>query len=228
MSPSKLTATPSGARSASKTDVAYERIRERILDGTYAPGSRLVLDRIARDLEVSTLRLPALLLEGLREGHVHFQQNVGATVAAVDAESYVQAIETMAVLEGAATAQAASRLDAAQLDEVRRLNAAMELALDRLDGTGFADAHDALHAVLISACPNAHLVDVITKERSRLRRVRTAIGFGTGSGRQDVADHHRLLDMITGGVAEADVEDFTRSHLERAAASLRQASANDR
>lgn len=224
MSASKVSPAPVTSRQASKTDFAYERILARILDGTYAPGSRLVLDRIARDLEVSTLPVREAIRRLEAEGYVHFQQNVGATVIAVDAESYVQAIETMAVLEGAATGQAASRLTASDLREVEAYNAAMVQALDRLDGPGYAVAHDALHAALIQPCPNSHLVDVITKERARLRRVRTSIlGFGASGGRQDIADHVRLVEMISSGAPDADIEDFARAHLERSAASLRAA-----
>lgn len=223
MSPSKPSPADE-ARRGSKSDIAYERIRANILDGVYAPGSRLVLDRVARDLDVSTLPVREAIRRLEAEGYVQFQQNVGATVTTVDAESYVQAIETMAVLEGAAIGQAASRLTPEHLGEVRRINAAMEQALERLDGAAFADLHDTLHEVLIGACPNAHLVDVITKERSRLRRVRTSVlGLGSSGGRRDIADHDELLALIEAGADAEAIEDFARAHLERSAVALREA-----
>jgi len=221
MSPSKSTGIGTAQR-GSKTDLAYERIRASILDGSYAPGSRLVLDRVARDLDVSTLPVREAIRRLEAEGYVQFQQNVGATVRAVDAESYVQAIETMAVLEGAAIGQAAARLSPEDREEARALNEAMSKALGQLDAKGFSDAHDAFHDVLVRACPNAHLVDVITKESARLRPVRRAImGFGAGGGRQDVTDHTELLRLIESGSPAEQIEDFARAHLERSAALLR-------
>lgn len=224
MSPSKPSATDT-ARRGSKSDIAYEQIRANILNGVYAPGSRLVLDRVARDLDVSTLPVREAIRRLEAEGYVQFQQNVGATVTTVDAESYVQAIETMAVLEGAAIGQAAARLSPTHLAEVKRLNIAMEQALERLDGAAFADLHDQLHEVLIGACPNAHLVEVITKERARLKRVRASVlGLGASGGRRDVTDHDELLSMIESGATGESIEDFARAHLERSATALRESS----
>lgn len=209
-------------RRGSKTQAVYEQIRARIADGTYAPGSRLVLDRVARDLDVSTLPVREAIRRLEAEGYVQFQQNVGATVRAVDAEAYVQAIETMAVLQGAAIGQAASRLSQAAIKELWTLNEVMQAALDRLDGKAFLDAHDAFHDTLVEACPNVHLVEVIMKERTRLRQVRSAIsGLGGTSGRQDVADHAELLRLIEAGAPADQIEDAARAHLERAATSLR-------
>lgn len=224
MSPSKSAAV-GAPRRGSKTEVAYEQIRASILDGTYAPGTRLVLDRVARDLDVSTLPVREAIRRLEAEGYVQFQQNVGATVRAVDAESYVQAIETMAVLEGAAIRQAAGRLSTEVLQDMRALNEVMAAALDRLDGKAFLDAHDAFHETLVRACPNAHLVEVITKERARLRQVRTAItGLGGSGGRQDVADHVELLRLIETGAPAEQIEDLARAHLERSAVALRASS----
>ena len=221
MSPTKSTAEGASPRS-SKTDVAYDRICANIIDGTYPPGSRLVLDRVARDLDMSTLPVREAIRRLEAKGYVQFQRNVGATVRAVDAESYVQATETVAVLEGAAIGQVVGRLSAEVVHDARTLNEAMAAALDRLDGKAFLDAHDAVHDALVRACPNAHLVDVIAKERARLRQVRGAItGLGGGGGRQDVEDHVELLRLIEIGAPTEKVEDFVRAHLERPATALR-------
>ena len=136
----------------SKANVAYEKIREQIVDGAYQPGTRLVLDRLARELDMSTLPVREAIRRLEAEGYVQFQQNVGATVSALDAASFVQALETFAVLESAATAQAAVHLSVDDLHAAQALNEAMVQALDNLDRPSYAALHDEFHALLTSRC----------------------------------------------------------------------------
>jgi DNA-binding GntR family transcriptional regulator len=197
----------------SKADLAYDKIREQIIDGTFQPGIRLVLDRLARELDMSTLPVREAIRRLEAEGYVQFRQNVGATVSALDAESFVEALETFAVLESAATAQAATHLTAGDLEQARSLNEAMAIALGKLDRTSYASLHDEFHALLASRCPNSHLVRVLDGERSRLQRIRLAtLALGAG-GRREVDEHRRLLELIAAGAAESDIEDLCRSHI---------------
>ena len=83
----------------SKSQLAYRFIRERIDDGRYVPGYRLVLGQIARELDVSVVpvREAIRLLEA--EGLVTFERNVGAQVALVKETEYLHTMETLALVE---------------------------------------------------------------------------------------------------------------------------------
>jgi DNA-binding GntR family transcriptional regulator len=196
----------------SKVSVAYDSIRARIVDGAYPPGTRLVLDRLARELDMSTLPVREAIRRLEAEGYVQFQQNVGATVAAFDSQSFIQAVETMAVLESAATAQAAPHITKQELAAAKTLNDAMASAIDALDGVAYAAAHDEFHALLTSACPNKHLIRMVSQERSRLQRVRqAALAMGAG-GRREVEEHEELLRLIESGAPADEIEDLSRAH----------------
>lgn len=217
--PTKRPPVPSEAR-VSKADHAYEAIREQIIAGTFQPGTRLVLDRLARELGMSTLPVREAIRRLEAEGYVEFRQNVGATVAALDAESFVEALETFAVLESAATAQAAPNLSSADLDRARGLNAALSAALDRLDRAAYARLHDELHELLTARCPNSHLVRVLANERARLQRIRLATLSLGSAGRREVEEHARLIDLIAARAPDGEVEDLCRSHIGAVANSL--------
>lgn len=197
----------------SKSTAAYEKIREQIVDGVYQPGTRLVLDRLARELDMSTLPVREAIRRLEAEGYVQFRQNVGATVAALDAESFVQALETFAVLESAATAQAAGHLTAGDLRAAMTLNDSMSKAIDALDRQRYASLHDEFHALLTSRCPNTHLAGVVSSERDRLQPVRLAtLGLGA-SGRREVDEHRQLLRLLEAGASSDVIEDLCRSHI---------------
>ena len=220
MASTKKRSASEPALRTSKADAAYETIREQIVDGVYAPGTRLVLDRLARQLDMSTLPVREAIRRLEAEGYVQFKQNVGATVAALDAESFVQALETFAVLESAAMAQAAPHLTAAELDTAASLNEAMAAAIDTLDRQRYATLHDEFHALLTTRCPNTHLAAVVANERDRLQRVRLAtLGLGAG-GRREVDEHRRLLALIGSGAAGDAIEDLCRAHIAAGAAAL--------
>ncbi|HEX6955448.1 MAG TPA: GntR family transcriptional regulator, partial [Agromyces sp.] len=87
----------------SKSKRAYRFVRERIDDGRYVPGYRLVLGQIARELGVSVVpvREAIRLLEA--EGLVTYERNVGAQVALVKEAEYLHTMQTLALVEGYAT-----------------------------------------------------------------------------------------------------------------------------
>jgi DNA-binding GntR family transcriptional regulator len=218
-SPTKRQPTSNHTRT-SKANAAYEKIREQIVEGVYTPGTRLVLDRLARELDMSTLPVREAIRRLEAEGYVQFRQNVGATVSELDAESFAQALETFAVLESAATAQAAGHLSADDVNAARALNEAMVVALDKLDRPRYAALHDKFHALLASRCPNSHLVQVVSNERARLQRVRLAtLGLGAG-GRREVEEHDQLLRLIESKAESDAIEDLCRSHIAAATTSL--------
>jgi DNA-binding GntR family transcriptional regulator len=217
--PTKRPQAPNEAR-GSKADRAYEAIRGEIVAGAFQPGTRLVLDRLARELGMSTLPVREAIRRLEAEGYVEFRQNVGATVSALDAESFVEALETFAVLESAATAQAAPHLSTADLDRARALNASLSAALDRLDRVAYATLHDEFHELLAARCPNSHLVRVLSNERARLQRIRLATLALGAAGRREVDEHARLLDLIAARAPDGEIEDLCRSHIGAVASSL--------
>ena len=67
----------------SKSQLAYRFLRERIDDGRYVPGYRLVLGQIAGELDVSVVPVREAIRRLVAEGLVTFQRIVGAQVALI-------------------------------------------------------------------------------------------------------------------------------------------------
>lgn len=196
-----------------KIALAHRWIRERILDGEFAPGSRLVLASIAEQLGTSVVpvREAIRLLEA--EKLVVTRHNVGATVARLDETAYAEAMASLAILEGAATALAAPHLDAATLASAREVNRRMAASLDEFDPMGFSAMNRTFHTLLFEACPNRHLVDLITREWLRLDALRgSTFTFVPSRSRASVAEHDRLLDLIEAGAPASEIEAQLRAH----------------
>src|SRR5690625_4063274 len=109
----------------SKAEQAYAWIREKIRTREYEPGYRLVLSTIADALQVSVVPVREAIRQLEAEGLVTYERNVGARVSTYNQAVYFETMETIAVLEGRATALSAPQLTAEDLNQARRINQQM-------------------------------------------------------------------------------------------------------
>ncbi|BCB76595.1 GntR family transcriptional regulator [Phytohabitans flavus] len=213
-----MTSTTGRVAQGSKAEVAYEVIRARILDGTFGPGYRLVLDRLAAEIGVSAVPVREALRRLEAEGYVDFKRNVGATVRSVDATAYGETMETLAILEATATSLAAPHLGKKEIKAARKLNESMARSLERLDPVGFSNLNQELHETLYRACPNTYLLGLVDREWERVRGIRSSsFAFIPERAQQAVAEHTRLIDLIENQSTPTKIEDYARAHRMRTA-----------
>ena len=196
-----------------KTEATYRALRERILQGTYAPGQRLVLSTLARELGVSSVPVREALRRLEAEGWVSFRPNIGAEVCPVDAGEWVAVMDVLAMTEGRATALAARHLTAADLAAARRENASMRQALELMDPLEASERNRGFHATLIGACPSTYLRDLVHQASERLDAMRrTVFVFVPRRTLAAVDEHEHLLGLIERGAAEPLIERYAREH----------------
>lgn len=196
-----------------KTERAYAALRGRILQGTYAPGQRLILATLAAELGVSSVPVREALRRLEAEGWVTFKPNIGAEVRPVDATEWVAVMDTLAVNEGHATAMAAPLMTSEDIERARAINSQMRSALERMDPLAASDANRTFHEVLCARCPNAHMLSVIQQANERLNAMRrTVFVFVPARTIAAVDEHDQLLAMIEADADPEDIERFAREH----------------
>ena len=198
---------------SSKSQRAYETIKTRITEGAYGPGHRLVLGHLARELEVSPvpIREAIRLLEA--EGFVEFERNVGAQVSAINPVEYSHTMETLAVVEGAATGLAAPYLTTETIDHAAELNNRLRTSLRDFDPVGYTKLNHQFHETLYTQCPNPHLLDLVQRGWTRLAAIReSSFSFVPGRAEESVAEHDRLLELLRSGANRSDIERAAREH----------------
>ncbi|MDF5758835.1 GntR family transcriptional regulator [Spongiactinospora sp. TRM90649] len=198
---------------SSKVDQAYEIIKNRIAHNTYGPGTRLVFDQLARDLDISAVPVREAVRRLEAEGWVTYQPNVGAQVASFDVEQYRATMETLALLEGYATATAVSHIDEKTLRKARGINEQMRTGLARFDPLSFTRLNHDFHVLLCAKCPNLHVRGLLEREWQRLDLLRrTSFSLIPGRARESVNEHDTLLHLIASGADQATIEGFSRWH----------------
>jgi DNA-binding GntR family transcriptional regulator len=201
------------APAASKHEIAYEQIKARIVDGTYGPGYRLVLEALAREFGFSPVPVREAIRRLEAEGYVEFIRNVGARVAHLDTAAYEQAMQALALLEGYATALAAPKMRRADLRRARSINARMAEALLSFDPASFTELNHEFHNVIVQRCPNDRIRGLAAGEWARLDLVRrTAFAFVPGRAHGSVAEHDRIIDLIEAGAEAHEIELAAREH----------------
>lgn len=197
----------------SKSQLAYRFIRERIDDGRYVPGYRLVLGQIARELDVSVVPVREAIRRLEAEGLVTFERNVGAQVALIKETEYLHTMQTLSIVEGAATALSAPFLAAEHLRRAREVNERMRQTLEDFDPHRFTELNLQFHAVLFEECPNPHILDLVHRGWNRMRMLRdSSFSFVPGRARESVEEHERIVDLIEQGADPLEIELAARRH----------------
>lgn len=202
------------ARTAvSKSEQAYAHIATRIHDGRYSPGYRLVLDPIAQELGVSVVPVREAIRRLEAEGLVTFEHNVGAQVALVHEGEYVTTMQTLSIVEGAATALAAESITADDIARARAINDQMAALLEHFDPVRFTELNLDFHSVLFEHCPNEHIVDLVHRGWARLKLLReSTFSFVPDRAKSSVAEHEALLRLIENHADPLEIELAARRH----------------
>lgn len=198
---------------ASKSQLAYDVIHERIIIGDYAPGDRLVLGRIGEEIGASVVPVREAIRRLEAEGMVTFQRNIGARVAQLDEHEYHETMQTLSIVEGAAVALAAPYVSPAQLAQARRTNERLADLIADFDPVEFTALNESFHRTLSDPCPNSHLRELVDRGWSRLGRLRrSTFGYVPERAAESVAEHTEILRLIGDGASALDLELAVREH----------------
>lgn len=197
----------------SKSERAYQLIKTKITDGAYGPGYRLVLGTIAKELDVSVVPVREAIRRLEAEGLVTFTTNVGAQVVATDAREYQFTMETLALVEGQATAMAAPNVRPTDIALARKINSEMRECLEHFEPTRFTELNHEFHAVIFEHCANLHLLDLVHRGWNRLSTIReSSFIYVPGRAKESVDEHEHLLDLIESHADPLEIELAARNH----------------
>jgi len=145
-----MTATSEGTgpRQAYRHRV-QERLRERILSGDAAPGTRLIETEIATEMQVSRAPVREALRLLAQEGLVETFSHRGTVVVGVPEDEIASIYELRGMIEARATVRAFRHVTEADLELLAGLAAQMDAALARGDIDRVAELDLAFHGRIV-------------------------------------------------------------------------------
>src|ERR1700730_19094288 len=107
--------------SRSKKELVSETLRQAILNGELLPGTRVVIDDLAKQLGVSPIPVREALQQLDADGYIVLEPYLGAKVAPIEAESVIEVfslLETMEVVSSRTACQHMADADFNVLEEI--------------------------------------------------------------------------------------------------------------
>ncbi|MFI0242501.1 GntR family transcriptional regulator [Streptomyces sp. NPDC016845] len=195
---------PSQNMFLSKSDLAYAELRDQILNGSLAAGSRLAQYDLAASLNMSITPLREAIRRLSSEGLVTVETHRDVRVSTMTADEARQLFEVRLSLDPTAAALAAARRTE---DDITALRAAVDqlLPVTRQWGEGALSAHRVFHQTLYRASHNDVLIkmlDDLWDKSDRYRRLGLDLPPGDEPRTRDLQEHHRLVDLVVDGQAD--------------------------
>jgi len=157
--------------SLTNKQLAYNHIRDKLLNSMLAGGQRLSPAALAKELGISQIPVREALSQLHSEGLVIHEPHRGAFVRQLDRQELVDLIELRGLLECNAAAQAARRISEAELDELETYLGALRNLADEMAGVEGEKLLDVLsrwmiadlafHMVILRVAGNRQVIRVI-------------------------------------------------------------------
>lgn len=207
-------------------DRVYDRVLELLLSGEVAPGARLSIETIARQLSVSPTPVREAMVQLERTGLVHREALKGYRVAPpLTATQLKELTEARVMLESTA-ARLATPADAALLRELSAaldahrtagehlLEATADGSSDLSDTTGYFARDVDFHRIIFQHCGNSYLQDMSDTLGGQLHRMRQSALYGVLDVREGLLEHEAILAAFRSSDPDAPARAM-RHHIEQ-------------
>ena len=178
-------------------DELASRLREMIVEGELAPGSRIQERLLCDQFGVSRTPIREALKVLSAEGLVSLEPNRGASVTELTLSDLEEAFPIMGALEALAAELACKNITDEQLDVVKKLHA----KLVRHYGNGrlkdYFRTNEAIHEAIAEAAGNATLNQMLRGLSGRVRRARFQANMTKQRWAEAIAEHEEMMGALS-------------------------------
>jgi len=204
---------------------AYDHLLEMLMTVQIAPGERIAIDTVARQLGISQTPIREALSQLEAEKLVSKMPNVGYRASPRMSREEVQDLYTLRLLvEPYAAARAAEKMDDETLVTLQEIDEGMRGVADGNDRdfARFAEADAKLHRLIATGSGNRLIAETIERLHAHLQIFRSL--YSTNAPEEAAAEHQRIIEALMAHDPAA-AEEAVREHLERSQARMDRASA---
>jgi DNA-binding GntR family transcriptional regulator len=198
---------------SSKKDLVKQALREAILNGELAPGTRLIIDDLADQLGVSPIPVREALQQLQADGYVEIQPFLGTRVTPIEAESVVEVFSLLETIEIVTTRHACLHMTederVALMDAVKNMD---ELVRVR-DAEAWSQENRRFHQIICDRAGTHLLASVMTKVLDHWDRLHRVFLKEVFADRLPEAqeEHRQILEAIEANDPDK-VEAVIRKH----------------
>lgn len=187
----------------SPADVAYNEIKQAILDLVYRPGEKLSEVRLTNDLNVGRSPIRSALARLESENWVRIMPQSGTFVRMLEADELEELSELRLVLEVHATRMATAKLTGGQLQELRK-------AFDKLKRKSvenhipeFTALDTRFHSCIYEAAGNRRIQEILLNLKDQISWVRAVTATLPGRVTESLSEMDDILSAMERGDADS-------------------------
>jgi len=188
-------------RSLLRDDV-YLRLRDAIVDGTFAPGESLRDGELAEWLGVSRTPVREALLRLAGSGLIVARPGRSTAVAEMDEDAVRHARDVVAAMHELAARLAVPAMSPTVVEEMRRANKRFADAVESGDADGAVAADDQFHGAIVAASGNPSITAVLEQFEPVVRRAEF-LRFVSIDRFASLERHETMIGLCEAGDADA-------------------------
>ncbi|GGJ22794.1 GntR family transcriptional regulator [Deinococcus roseus] len=193
----------------------YLLLRRAILENQIPPGSKMVVQTLAEQYQVSATPIKEALAALHHEGLVEAIPRRGYFIPHLDAEDVREIYQLRAVVEGLAARLAALKQHKPTLKKLQKVMEQMEQAAQRSDINAYSHTDLDLHQIIWEGSGHKRLLKTAETLRGQIQKVIAASSLLPNRLHDGTAEHQRIVEAILQGHADL-AEKAMRDHLEGA------------
>jgi len=196
----------------SAADRTYTHIKQKILDGEYAPAQRLIECNLSQELGVGRHKIRSALEKLHADGLVEIEPNRGASVKSLELDEVVDILVAREALEAEVTSLAAAQITTDQLQQLSACLDTMQEALNSGEYDRYSARNKVFHQIIYDAAGNQTLPQLIVTLRQRLTRLQIRAILIPGRSESSIDEHKAILQALENRDADG-ADRAARAHI---------------
>lgn len=176
---------------------AYAKLRNWILDGTFAPGTQLRDKQLAEQLGVSRTPIREALLRLEDEGLVKTKPNRSTLVSSVDCQDAFHLYSIVWTLERLALGQAFGSITDEHIQHMIEANERFLEKMKVKDRFSALEADYDFHAVYIKLSQNREIERIISEVKTKLKRLDLYYFDKIKNAILSYNEHQKIIEALT-------------------------------
>lgn len=179
------------------------KLRRAILDGTFAPGQRLIEADLASEFGASRFILRNALIQLESEGLVELQPNRGASVRKITAEEAIEISEIRQAIESLVAARAAEKITDEQILFLQQVGNDMQTAVEQHELMRYSELNSTLHATLRNIAEHDSASRMLEQLNGQMVRHQFQLFLVPGRPNASLPEHLAIIQSVCARDPEA-------------------------
>ncbi len=191
----------------------YRLLKESIIKGFLEPGTKLLENKIAEEMQVSRTPVREAMQKLVAEGFVKTAPNQTMVVTEVSPEDVKEVLQIRGVLEGLAARITAKKINRQEIDELENVVTKMSLHVSRENLSSYCKVDDEFHNLILNICGNKWIIQIRDNLGSFIYRFRIKSLSIPGRLKHSLEEHQAIMESLKKHNSE-EADRLSKIHME--------------